>query len=90
MKIIGKQGRDTFIAIVTKVELEKVSDKCYGKLGEVDVGDDYPIGEGYDFRGDIQSACSKMESAMQAFGAAQDTLRRFAVMVSQLPPKEAA
>ena len=77
-----------FVALVSRVELEKVFDKYYGKFGDVKIGADYSIGAGYDFRADIQSACKKMEDAMREFGDAQATMHRFAVMVSQLPAAE--
>ncbi len=85
MKIIGTKDRDTFIAEVSKMELEKVFDKYYDKLGEIMVGKEFLLCNGYDFRSDIQAVCAEMTSTMKRFERARDTLQRFTAMVNGLP-----
>ena len=86
MKVIGKtQEPGDYIAIVNHAELERLTDKYYGKLSALKVGDSMDLGAGYNFRGDIQSACRAMQDASKAFAKAQATMLAFSVMVSQLP-----
>lgn len=93
MKIIGKNSENggDYIAIVTHVELEKLSDKYYGNssLGKLQVGSEMNLGAGHDFRSQIQSACKAMEDSMKSFERARDTLLKFSVMVGQLPAPDA-
>ena len=84
MKIIGIQDSKTYLAIVEKVEIEKVFDKYYGKFGDVKVGDVIELSAGYNFRDDIKRACNDMTQAFKAFEKAQSTLLRFASMVQSL------
>lgn len=85
MKVIGLDGNGQYIAIVTHDELEKCADKFYGKLDKLKVGSEFDIGAGYNFASRIQSACKSMLDAQRDFKSAQDTLTRFATMVSELP-----
>jgi len=85
MKIIGNVDSRNYLAVVSHTEIEKSLDLYYGNLKqEVKVGSEFALGAGYDFRGDIKSACGKMVEAVAAFEAAQKTMMKFAVMVSQL------
>lgn len=87
MKVIGKtqeHGGD-YIAIVTHVELEKLTNQYYGNLSALKVGDSMDLGAGYNFRNEIQSACKGMTDASKSFANAQTTMLKFAVMVGQLP-----
>lgn len=82
MKIIGIAG-DKYIAEVSHTEIEKVMDKYYGNLEKLKAGDDLDIGEGYNFRREIEAACRSMLDAMKAFDHAKSTMTKFALMVSE-------
>jgi hypothetical protein len=84
MEIIGTTSHG-YICNVSHDELEKLVDKYYGKLKRLEVGSKMDLGAGYDFRSQIQSACRGMVDASKGFSAAQSSMMRFAVMVSQLP-----
>lgn len=84
MKILGIVNSRTYLAEVTHDELEKLTGKYYGKLQDLKVGDHLNLGAGHDFRNDIKSACDGMVGAMTNFKRSQETLRRFAEMVSIL------
>lgn len=74
---------DTYICTVTHSELAKCMDQVYpNKLPKLKVGTTLDIGAGYNFRSDISNACDKMQKAMEAFKSAQDTMLKFANMVS--------
>lgn len=88
MKIIGKANSDTYLVQVSHTELEKVFDKYYGKLPKLEVGQELDLGEGYNFRSDIQEACREMTGAMKAFDSKRLTMLRFAEMVGALPEQE--
>ena len=88
MKIIGESGRDHYIAVVSKDEIEKAFDKFYGKLPPIKVGDTINIAQGHDFRGEIQQVCNAMQDSMKAFEKARATLQQFAVMVAEQVPAE--
>lgn len=82
MKIIGIAGNN-YIAEIHHEELEKVVDKYYGKLPKLTTGIETDLlSVGYNFRGDIQSACRQMTDAVKQFEKAQKTLMSFALMVS--------
>lgn len=86
MKVIGTtQQSGEYIAIVNHTELEKLTDKYYGKLSPLKVGEEMDLGAGYDFKADIVHACKQMQDAVKAFNNAQTTMLKFAVMVGQLP-----
>lgn len=87
MKIIGFQDK-SYIAVITHEELEKVFDKYYGKLNRLQVGDDINLGEGYNFRSDIKTACQNMVAATTAFNTAQASMLRFATMVTEIEDNE--
>jgi hypothetical protein len=91
MKVIGKAGSDTYLCEVRHSELEKLTDKYYGNLKRLEVGDTLDLGEGYDFRNDIRTACSGAADAIKRFHSVAGSLHKFAVMVGDLPevPKPA-
>lgn len=93
MKVIGKTAENNgdYIAIVTHAELQQLQDRFYKgePLKVLKMGDTMNLGLGYDFRRDIQDSCAQMERASKAFGTAQATLLKFAVMVGQLPEAQA-
>jgi hypothetical protein len=88
MRIIGMDGNGNYIAVVEHTELEKLTDKYYGKLTKLSVGATLNLGAGYDFRSDIQQACKSMVDADANFDRARKTLHKFAVMVASLPAAE--
>ncbi|MES2910576.1 MAG: hypothetical protein V4718_04260 [Pseudomonadota bacterium] len=88
MKVIGMgASHGEYIVTVTHAELSKLSERYYGpkELPLLKVGQEMDLGAGYDFRNDIQRACKQVADASKAFGQAQDTMLKFAVMVGQLP-----
>lgn len=87
MKVIGKDERGNYIAVVTHRELEKVCDRYYGnnELKELKIGQEFDLGTGHDFRSEIRTACQAMVDASKRFGDSQKTLLVFAQMVSKLP-----
>lgn len=87
VKIIGSQGGGVFIATVTRCEIEKLHDKYYSKpsMPETNIGDEYDLSAGYDFRGEIKQACKDMTEAVARFKRAQDAMTRFASMVADMP-----
>lgn len=89
MKVIGIDANGNYIAVVAHDELEKLTEKYYGKLDKLRPGAEMNLGAGYDFRSDIKAACKGMVDADQNFSRAKKTLHRFAVMVASLPADEA-
>lgn len=90
MKVIGiaENGANrSYVAIVTHTELEKLTDKYYGKVLELRIGQEMDLGAGYAFREDIRGALNSMTEAMKSFERARATLMAFAAMVSNLPPE---
>lgn len=87
MKVIGKDERGNYIAVVTHSELQKVCDKYYGReeLKELKIGEEFDLGAGYNFRNQIQSACKAMVDASSRFGECQKALFAFSQMVNKLP-----
>lgn len=83
MKVIGLNEKGEYIAIVTHDELEKCADKYYGKLEKLKIGQDFNIGEGYNFRNQIVDACKTMKAGHEAFVKSSETLTRFATMVAE-------
>tara|TARA_R110000765_G_scaffold16839_4_gene46789 strand:- start:131 stop:442 length:312 start_codon:yes stop_codon:yes gene_type:complete len=92
MNVIGitEVGEDyrkekAYVAIISHHELEKVADKArYGdkdKVPELKVGDEYPIGEGYDFRAELLGAIKAMQDAYAKFAKVAPTAARFAGLV---------
>lgn len=93
MKVIGlteENGwNDAYICVVSHDELAKCADQVYpNKLPKLKVGDTFDIGAGYNFRGDISSVCDRMKNSMEAFKSAQDTMLKFANMVSASKEQE--
>lgn len=92
MKVIGMTGERSgseYICTVSHTELEKLTDKYYGKLENLKVGDEMNLGAGYEFRSSIAHACKTMLDSMQAFETAKGTLTRFARMVAEHEEKQA-
>jgi hypothetical protein len=87
MKVIGKDEQGNYIAVVGHRELQKVCDKYYGReeLKELKIGQELNLGDGHDFRAEIQAACKQMVDASEKFGRAQKTLFEFAQMVNKIP-----
>ena len=86
MKILATAARDTFIAEISRTEIEKVFNKYYGKLDtKLEPGTVVNLAAGHNFRDEIQSACREMSDAMKQFERARETMMSFAVMVSNLP-----
>lgn len=83
MKVIGKVNSNVYLCEVTHTELEKLTDKYYGKLSELRVGEELNLGAGYDFRKDIREACDRMTDAHKAFSQSSNTMRKFALMVAK-------
>lgn len=90
MKILATVNSEVYLAEVTHTELEKLTDKYYGKLPKLGVGLTMDLGAGHDFRAEIKSACRSMVEAQQQFERARNSLLAFAVMVGQLPEPEQA
>jgi hypothetical protein len=88
MKIIGEQGNGQFIATVSRTELEKFYDNLHGRPGKelalplTKIGCEYDLSAGYDFRRDVQQACKQMTDAMAQFKRAQDSMTRFAALLT--------
>lgn len=94
MKILGHNGRDytapdTFICEISLDEIRKVTNKASYKDWSNDevkkllaVGVDYPISEGYDFRGEITAAVRAMTSAYESFSKASQTMAQFAALMA--------
>lgn len=85
MKIIGMVENGLYICQVSHTELEKLTDKYYGKLPKLEVGSTMDLGAGYDFRSDIQKVCHNVIEATKSFGQTQHTLLKFAAMVTEIP-----
>lgn len=83
MIVIGKNDQG-YICQVGHTELEKLTDKYYGNLPKLNVGDTMDLGAGYNFRSDIKSACDGMTKAVTNFDAARLTMTKFAAMVAGL------
>jgi len=81
MKIIGEITGEEFICQISKAEIEKVLGLYYGKMPRVKVGDSINLGDGYDYKNDIQRACQSMEDTMKNFERCRSTLSNFANMI---------
>lgn len=88
MKVIGLSG-DSYIVEVSHDEIEKVTDKYYRNLSRLKVGDVLNLGEGYDFRKDIHSACKQMVDTISRFESVQKSLFNFAKVVGHIPDAQA-
>lgn len=87
MKVIAKNA-DGYICQVSHTELEKLTDKYYGKLDRLSEGAEMNLGAGYDFRDDIRRACTDMVGATKQFECSQKSMLAFALMVSQIKDGE--
>lgn len=90
MKVIGTGANGAYLCEVSHTELEKLTDKYYGNLKPLKIGDEMNLGAGYDFRASIKESCKGMMDADLSFDRARATLQRFAIMVSALPESEAS
>ena len=90
MKVIGLDEKGNYIAVVSHTEVEKLTNKYYGNLKKLEIGESLDLGGGYDFTGQIQSACKGMTDAMKNFNSAQKTMQQFAIMTLKLEEKENA
>lgn len=88
MKIIGKAENGDYIAVVSHSEIEKSVDKYYGNLPKLDIGASFNLGQGYDFRAQIQGSCRTMTDAVKQFESARATLFMFAAMIAALPDEK--
>lgn len=83
----GYQHEKTYIVEVSVSELRKVANKAGYRDGDelekLKPGQEYPLGEGYDFRADIVRATQQMQAAYEDFHKAVPTMTRFAGLVGQ-------
>ncbi len=72
-----------YIVQITHTELRKVADKAayHDKFEELKPGEEYPIGEGHDFRKEIVDAVRQMKDAHEKFASAAATMARFASLI---------
>lgn len=87
MKIVGTtkvgdgySAEDAYIAIITHTEVRKVADKAGYRddaIKPLQVGQDYAIAEGFNFRGDIVKAMNDMRTAYASFVKASETMTNF-------------
>lgn len=87
MKIIGTtevgEGYSklpAYVCIITHAELQRVADKARHDSERivVKVGDDYPIAEGYNFRGELLQAIKAMQDAYSKFAKVAPVAAQFA------------
>ena len=83
MKVLGTGPDGTYFVSVSHTELEKLCDKYYNKLKRLEIGDDFDLGAGYNYREDIKRVCQEMMDSMKAFERARETLTKFAHMVAE-------
>ena len=82
----GDRKQPAYVAIITHDELRKVANKAsYGDKEKivVKVGDEYPIAEGYDFRGELLQAIKAMQDAYAKFAAVAPVAAQFAGIAIQ-------
>lgn len=91
MKVLGivnpsEYGR-TYLVEVRHDELQKVFDKAghASPMGALKVGEEINLGQGHDFRNQIQHVCRQMTSAYETFTKASGTMTAFASMVAAIP-----
>ena len=83
MKILGlssdQYGEKGYIVEILHDEVRAVANKggYHDKFPDLNVGENYPIAEGYNFRRDIREATKAMQEAHQKFQAASATMARF-------------
>lgn len=93
MKILGIADRGyphgkSFICEISESELAKVINKAAYRdadeeLKKLRVGDDYPIGEGYDFRAAIAESTRTMDAAFQNFQKVAPVMAKFAGLIAK-------
>lgn len=94
MKIIGTtkvgegySSQDAFVAIISVSELQKVADKAsYGHSKDFkapQVGDDYDIAAGYNFRAELSAAIKAMEDAYTKFSKVAHLAGQFAGVIAE-------
>lgn len=83
----GHPKGKTYIVEVGVDELKKVANKAGYNQGEeiekLQPGQEYPLGEGHDFRADIVGAAHKMQVAYEGFNKAVQTMTRFAGLIAR-------
>ena len=84
MKILGEGEGGNYICEISHTEFEKVFNKYYGDLRKLSVGDEFNLGNGYDFRRDIQDVCKQMTDTIDSFRQVQDSLFAFAKVVGNI------
>ena len=89
MKIIGTtevgegyRKEKAFVAIISLNELQKVADKSRysaerDNFPAPNVGDDYPIAEGYDFRNELLAAIKAMDEGYKQFAKVAPIAAKF-------------
>lgn len=102
MKVLGTAMRprasygedEVFIVEISLLEIQKIANKAgYRDWSSDDTkkllrpGMEYPIDEGYDFRGEIVDAVKKMTEAHTRFAASATTMARFAGLIQQQEPQ---
>jgi len=88
----GYNKRKAYVAIISHDELLKVADKShYGgdQLKELNVGEDYQISSGHDFRRELSDAIRRMQEAYTAFAKVAPIAAQFAGIVGKSQPIEA-
>lgn len=92
MKIIGTtevgegySKRKAYVAIIEHAELQRVADKAgYGATEiKVNVGDDYPIDQGHNFRGELLQAMKAMQEAYVKFAKVAPIAAQFSGIAIQ-------
>jgi len=69
MKIIGKEARERYIAVVSHSEIEKFLGLYYAskdRLAVLEVGDEVDLGAGHDHAREIKRALEQVESFVNA------------------------
>jgi hypothetical protein len=91
MKVLGiTEGGEgyykerAYIVQITHDEICKVANKSayHKEIKDLQLGEEYPIADGYDFRKEIVEAVRQMQSAHERFAAAAATMTRFAKLVT--------
>ena len=83
MKVIAKADSSTYLCEVSHSELEKFFNQYYGKMKQLNVGEQVNLGQGYDFSARIEDACKKMSEAMRGFESARSVMTAFAVAIAK-------
>ena len=84
MEILGKKDESTYIVEIGVEEIAKVFNNYSIRdtpAHPLIVGKSIDLGNGFNFRNDIQEACRRMTETIEKFKSAQDTMMAFAKMV---------